>query len=154
MVGTGGRSGILGDAIALVMTLGFAANVVILRRHHEMSMAPAAALSQLIVVVAGAPFSRLASVGSHDLVFLVLIGAGSLGLGVIFLMRGSRLIPVTDVMIISLLEVVLGPLGVWLVFSQWPGVATLVGGVIVLAAVGLQILGRVHSASVGLGVEP
>jgi drug/metabolite transporter (DMT)-like permease len=37
-----------------------------------------------------------------------------------------------------LLEVVLGPLWVWLALSENPSTATLVGGVIVVAAVALQ----------------
>jgi drug/metabolite transporter (DMT)-like permease len=40
-----------------------------------------------------------------------------------------------------LLEVVLGPLWVWLVLSERPGIATLIGGLVVLAAVGIQARG-------------
>jgi len=36
---------------------------------------------------------------------------------------------------------VLGPLWVWLVLSEKPGVATLLGGVVVLAAVAIQVRG-------------
>ena len=39
---------------------------------------------------------------------------------------------------ISLLEVVLGPLLVWLAYSERPGTATLIGGVVVTAAVLVQ----------------
>jgi drug/metabolite transporter (DMT)-like permease len=42
------------------------------------------------------------------------------------------------VALITLLEIVLGPLWVWLALSEEPGTATLVGGAIVLAAVVLQ----------------
>jgi drug/metabolite transporter (DMT)-like permease len=60
-------------------------------------------------------------------------------------------------MLISLLEIVLGPLGVWLVFSQQPGVTTLVGGAIVLAAVGVHLLGSAHPGRAGVvavAIEP
>jgi DME family drug/metabolite transporter len=51
------------------------------------------------------------------------------------------LIPAAEVALITLLEVVLGPLWVWLVRSERPGIATLVGGVVVLGAVGIQARG-------------
>ena len=157
MVGTSTAGSSVGDAIAVVMSVGYATNVVIMRRHREVSMAPAAVLSQVVVVLAGVPFARFASVGVHDLVFLMLLGAGSMGLGLIFIIAGARLIPVTDVMLISLLEIVLGPLGVWLVFSQQPGATTLVGGAIVLAAVGVHVVGNAHperAGVVGVATEP
>ena len=72
---------------------------------------------------------------------LVSLGVGQIGLGFVFLTIGGRLIPAAEVALITLLEVVLGPLWVWLVLSERPGVATLVGGVVVLAAVAIQARG-------------
>jgi drug/metabolite transporter (DMT)-like permease len=42
------------------------------------------------------------------------------------------------VALITLLEIVLGPLWVWLAYSEQPSTATLVGGVVVVGAVALQ----------------
>ena len=60
------------------------------------------------------------------------------GLGLAFLTMGARLIPAAEVALITLLEVVLGPVWVWIALSERPSTATLVGGVIVIAAVVLQ----------------
>lgn len=54
---------------------------------------------------------------------------------------GARLIPAAEVALITLLEIVLGPLWVWLAFSERPSTATLLGGAIVMAAVALQARG-------------
>ena len=43
---------------------------------------------------------------------------------------------------LSLLEVVLGPLWVWLALREQPGTATLVGGAIVIGAVIVQATAR------------
>jgi drug/metabolite transporter (DMT)-like permease len=51
---------------------------------------------------------------------------------------GARLVPAAQVALISLLEVVLGPLWVWLAMGERPGAGTLVGGAIVVGAVILQ----------------
>ena len=43
--------------------------------------------------------------------------------------------------LITLLEIVLGPLWVWIALSEQPGAATLTGGAIVLVAVLIQVRG-------------
>jgi drug/metabolite transporter (DMT)-like permease len=69
---------------------------------------------------------------------MVALGVGQIGLGLVFLAIGGRLIPAAEVALITLLEVVLEPLWVWIFLSEQPGVATLVGGAIVLGAVAIQ----------------
>jgi drug/metabolite transporter (DMT)-like permease len=74
-----------------------------------------------------------------------------MGIGLAFLTIGARLIPPAQVAIISLLEVVLGPLWVWLAYDERPGASTLAGGAIVVAAVLVQALGSATSAPVAAG---
>ena len=69
---------------------------------------------------------------------IALLGVTQIGLGLAFLTMAARLIPAAEVALISLLEVVLGPLWVWLALSERPSTATLAGGVVVIAAVVLQ----------------
>jgi drug/metabolite transporter (DMT)-like permease len=49
-------------------------------------------------------------------------------------MAGARLIPVAESSLIGMLEVVLGPLWVWVVLNERPGAASLTGGALILAA--------------------
>ena len=74
----------------------------------------------------------------EDLLLILALGVGQMGLGLAFLTIGARLIPAAEVALITLLEVVLGPLWVWLARSEQPSRATLLGGVVVIAAVVLQ----------------
>jgi drug/metabolite transporter (DMT)-like permease len=120
------------------MTLAFAVAVVIARRHREISMAPATALSQLIVLAVAAPLASPSQVGGDDLGLLILLGAGQMGLGLTFLTLGAPLIPAAEVALITLLEIILGPLWVWLAISEEPGTATLIGGAVVVVAVVVQ----------------
>jgi drug/metabolite transporter (DMT)-like permease len=138
MVGGPGRPGAVGLALSALMTLSFAVTLVITRHRRDISMAPAITLSQVIVLVVAAPFSHPASVGVHDLGLIVLLGVTQIGLGLAFLTMGARLIPATEVALISLLEVVLGPLWVWLALSERPSNATFIGGAVVVGAVVLQ----------------
>ncbi|HKU58799.1 MAG TPA: DMT family transporter [Gaiellaceae bacterium] len=138
MVGGPSRPSAIGLGLSLVMSFAFAGTIVITRHRSDVSMAPATCLSQVIVLVLAAPFATTASVGAKDAILLALLGVGQIGLGLIFLTIGGRLIPAAEVALITLLEIVLGPLWVWIFQSERPGTTTLVGGLVVLGAVVLQ----------------
>jgi drug/metabolite transporter (DMT)-like permease len=135
--GPGGAHG-LGLGLSVLMTLAFATSVVITRHRRDTSMAPAACLSQVLVALAAAPFAHPGSIGLHDLVLVLLLGFAQTGLGFGFLTLGARLIPAAELALITLLEIVLGPLWVWLALSERPSNATLLGGAVVVVAVVLQ----------------
>lgn len=101
-------------------------------------MAPAICLSQVLVVVTVGPFADPGSVSSKDLALLAALGVGQIGLGLAFLTMGARLIPAAEVALISLLEVVIGPLLVWLAYAERPSTTTLLGGAVVVTAVAIQ----------------
>jgi drug/metabolite transporter (DMT)-like permease len=134
--GAGGTR--LGDLLAAICTLSFAAAIVITRHRRDISMAPATCLSQLACLAVAIPFMRPGSADGRDIVLLVLLGAGQIGLGLALLTTGARLIPAAQTALISLLELVLAPIWVWLAYSEQPDNPTLIGGGIVLVAVIVQ----------------
>jgi len=142
MVGGPGRPSLLGLTLSLLMSVSFAATLVLTRHRRDVSMAPAMCLSQVAVFVLAAPFAQPQQAGALDIVLFALLGIAQIGLGFIFLTIGARLIPAGEVALITLLEIVLGPLWVWLFLSEGPSAATLTGGMIVLGAVLLQSRGE------------
>jgi drug/metabolite transporter (DMT)-like permease len=138
MFGGPGRPGVVGAVLPLFASLSFAVALVITRHRRDVSMAPATCLSQLIVLVVALPFADPGEVGGQDLALLAAMGVGQIGLALLFFTIGARLIPAAEVALISLLEIVLGPLWVWLAQSERPAATTLAGGAIVLAAVAFQ----------------
>jgi drug/metabolite transporter (DMT)-like permease len=139
MVGGPSRPSALGAILPFLMAVTFAAVIVITRHRRDVSMAPATCLSQALVLVAAGPFARPGEAGAQDVALLAALGVCQIGLGLIFLTIGARLIPAAEVALITLLEVVLGPLWVWIALSEQPGAATIAGGLIVLAAVVIQV---------------
>ena len=142
MVGGPGSGGVLGVGFSLAMTLAFAVSIVITRHKRDVSMAPAICLSQLLLVLVVGPFAHPASVGDRDLFFLVLLGVGQMGVGLVLFTMGARLIVASEVALITLLEVVLGPFWAWVAVSETPALMTVVGGAVVVAAVLLQTTQR------------
>jgi len=88
-----------------------------------------------------APISTPGDVGRQDLVLLIAIGAVQMALGMGLFAAGARLVPAAEAALITLLEVILGPIWVWLVLSERPDTATLVGGAIIMLAVVVQVSG-------------
>jgi drug/metabolite transporter (DMT)-like permease len=129
--------------LPFLMTASFAAVIVIARHRRDVSMMPATCASQVLVVLACLPFVALGSASDTDWAILAALGVGQMGLGLAFLTIGARLIPPAQVAVISLLEVVLGPLWVWLAYEERPSLATFVGGLVVVAAVVVQATGDV-----------
>ena len=142
MVGGPSRPSAAGFALSLLMSVSFAATIVITRHQRQVSMAPATWLSQALVFVSAAPIASASEVGWKDLALLAGLGVTQIGLGLIFLTIGARLIPAAEVALITLLEIVLGPLWIWIALGEQPSATTLVGGGIVLAAVVIQTVGE------------
>ena len=135
------EAGAAAVVLPLVVTVSFAAVIVIARYRREVSMMPATCASQVLVVLVCLPLISLGSVSRRDWAILAALGIGQMGLGLALLTVGARLIPPAEVALISLIEIVLGPLWVWLAYDERPTTATVVGGVIVVAAVLIQTLG-------------
>ncbi len=138
MLGAPGEGNLAGDSLAFLAALAFAIVVVITRWRRDVSMTPATCLSQLILVVAFLPFAAPGEIAAGDVGWLLALGVGQVGLGFVLLTVGARLIPAAQVGLITLLEVVLGPLWVWLALDERPSPLTLAGGAIVIGAIVLQ----------------
>ena len=138
MFGAPGEGSLAGDGLAFLAALAFALMIVITRWRRDVSMAPATCLSQAILVAAFLPFASPGEITGDDLFWLALLGIGQIGLGFALLTVGARLIPAAQVGLITLLEVVLGPVWVWAALDERPGTLTLAGGVIVIIAIVIQ----------------
>ena len=138
MLGAPGEGSLAGDALAFVTALAFAVMIVITRWRRDVSMAPATCLSQALLVAVTLPFAAPGAIGGADVGWLAALGIGQIGLGFVLLTAGARLIPAAQVGLITLLEIVLGPIWVWLALDERPGTLTLVGGTIVIGAILFQ----------------
>src|SRR5271166_4234048 len=70
----------------------------------------------------------------YDLGVLLVFGLTTIGLYFVLFMEGAKFIPSAEAGLISLLDVVLAPIWVFLAFGENPGAATMLGGAIVLGA--------------------
>ncbi len=136
MMGAAASGGRLpGNVLAFGMVVMMSLVLVLIRRNPGISMLPAVGLSAFLCALIVLPFARPLFVSGEELLLLALFGASQFGLGLLLLALGTPLVSATRGALIGVLQVPLGTLWVWLAFGEAPALATLAGGVIVVAAV-------------------
>jgi drug/metabolite transporter (DMT)-like permease len=136
--GSGAAASVSGVVIALVIPVAFGFGTVMIRRHAEIAMAPAMLLAAVIGAVVAAPFAHPLSVTRHDFVLLIAFGFAQLGVGLAIFSVGAAGAPATEVALLAMLEPITGPIWVWIFMDEYPGVAALIGGAVVFAALAVH----------------
>jgi drug/metabolite transporter (DMT)-like permease len=140
--GAAGGADVRGIGLACLMMVAVSAMTVAIRRHRETSMVAAAAVSNFLGSLVSIPFAEsIGSVGSVDLALLAMFGLLQVGLGLTLFALGSRLLPSGQASLIATLETPLMPFWVWLAFAEVPALRALAGGVLVMGAVVVDIVG-------------
>jgi drug/metabolite transporter (DMT)-like permease len=135
MVASGLGSGrLLGQALSMLMTLAFAGMIVLQRRKPDASVIVVNCLGAIGAGIFGLANSPLEPISLLDFAILFVFGLTTIGLAFVLFMEGAKFIPSAEAGLISLLDVVLGPLWVFIAFRENPDLATVIGGAIVLGA--------------------
>jgi drug/metabolite transporter (DMT)-like permease len=140
--GSLGQGRLLGDGFALMNALTIAAYYVTLRTTGTRNMLPHLALGSILGGLLAVPFADFEPVGTTQALLIFLSGAVILPGAAGLLMLGPRYLPAPEVSMITLLEVILGPLLVWAVIGENPGQLTLIGGAVIVITVALHTLRR------------
>jgi drug/metabolite transporter (DMT)-like permease len=138
--GSYGAGKLAGDVLAIVMASVFAMATVLVRRHPEIQMTPAASLAAVLAALAVLPMASPLAASPRDLGLLALFGIGQFGVGFLLFTAGARLLPVAETSLIGMLETVLGPLWVWLLLGEAAGARSIAGGAVILGALVLHTL--------------
>ena len=135
----------IGGALSLAISLVFAIATVITRRFSHIEMVPAVVLGVMIACGVAAFKAKSFDVSVIDMVVLFAFGAVNLGGGLALFIAGAKRIPASVASLIGTAEPVLGPIWVWLIHNETPTLMTLIGGLIVLAALIGHSLGQLRA---------
>lgn len=143
-----GGGAVSGSLIALAVPLAAATNVIVLKRFGDrVDFVPAVMIGALISSVAMLPLAWPLSASVHDAALLSFLGAAQLALPCVLLaVWVVKRLAAAEVSLLAQLEVLLGPLWVWLALGERPTDLALLGGAIVFGAL-------VVNESVGLWRE-
>ena len=129
-----------GNLAALGSAFGFAMLTIALRWGKVRDMLPAIFLSGLFSSLIAAAFCLVTETGfqmpPRDTSIALSLGVFQLGVGLTLFTIGSRVVPAAELALLSMTEVVLGPVWVWLILGESTSIETLVGGFVLLLAIG------------------
>jgi drug/metabolite transporter (DMT)-like permease len=141
-----------GSLLALASAAWFALFSVGLRHAGAADASPAilhgALISALLCVALLVPARGAAALllTPSDIFLCAVMGVGQIGCGMLAFTAGARHLRAAELALLAQGEVVLGPVWAWLVLGEVPPATTLLGGVLVLAAVAWQALGGAEAA--------
>ena len=133
---------LFGNLTAFTAAVGFAGFTVSLRWGRNENMLPTVFYAGLFTVF----FSAFAavflndglSISRNDLFIATGFGAFGLGFGMVLYVAGSYKIQAAELVLLSLLEIILGPIWAWMFFSELPTSLAMIGGAILLSAILFQ----------------
>lgn len=126
--------GTTGDLLALWMTLMMAGTMVVYRACPDTPTKLPAALSALILLPIAMMYSMPLQVSRAEISVIIVFGL-VFAVASVLLAEGSRLIPSAKAALLSSLETPLAPIWALLILAERPSISTIVGGVIIMAAV-------------------
>ena len=144
--GQAGSNRLLGDVAAFAMVFGFSAIFLMARSARPEAIMPVNAWAATLSAMLCLPLAHPFALAWHNLLLLTALGCLTLGLGLTLLSYGSKLLPAGESALLTLLDVPLSPLWVWLAIGEVPGIHALLGGAIVMGAVLWQVGGSRQAA--------
>lgn len=133
--------GIIGMAFALMMAVFYAGFSVVMRQGKGADMLPAALFAGLFSMMVAAFSIDEFAISLADLSICFALGFFQMGLALVLFISGSKHVPAAELTLLTMLEVILSPIWVWLLFNEHPGYWTLAGGSIIMLGVLVQALG-------------
>lgn len=132
--GMAGRH-VAGVLVAAGIPVAAAVNWVVLQHAgQQVDLSVAVLVGGVLSALVCLPLAWPLHMSAHDLALLALLGVVQLGIPCVLVMRIARHLAAPEMALLALLEVVFGILLTWGFGAERPGLATLIGGSAVLAA--------------------
>jgi len=137
-----------GSLIALGVPVAAAVNYIAVKLGRgRVDLIPALALGGALAALVAFPLAQPITADGTDLSIFFSLAVFQLAIpGVLYTVVAVPRLSAAEVGLLSLIEVILGPLWVWLARGEEPGAAVLTGGAVVIAALAVN-------ESVGLAIE-
>ena len=147
MVVNGVSAGRLGGNLSAIGSAsGFAIFTIALRWGKLEDMLPAVFLGGVFAIIVSGGVCHIGGYGfdvpGNDIAIALSLGVFQVGLGLAVFTIGSKVVPAAELALLSMTEVLLGPLWVWLFIGETVSLYTLIGGfILMLALVGNAVSG-------------
>ncbi len=125
-------SGRFGDLMALAAAANFGISMTMLRAMPTLSRIAVTCLSGLVACLLCLPMASPGLLPATSMGVLALSGLVQMPAAMVLINIGTRFLPAAEVSLLLLVETLLAPVWVYLVFTEVPGQATVAGGTVIL----------------------
>ena len=129
---------IMGDIFGLITSFGLAVNAILVRYAKDRDLVPSAVIGKLCVAIFAFFFVESFDLIGNDLIIIPLMCVMCVALPFVLVTIAPRFITAAEVNLFFLLEVILGPIWVWIVIKEQPSIETIQGGVVIILAIAIH----------------
>ena len=128
----------IGDIFGLITALGLAINANLVRYAKDKDLVPSAVIGKLCVAIFAFFFVESFELVNDDIIIVPLMCIMCVALPFVLVTIAPRFITAAEVNLFFLLEVILGPIWVWLVIKEQPSLETIQGGIIIILTLAIH----------------
>ena len=129
---------IVGDLFGFVTALGLAINANLARFAKDRDLVPSAVIGKLVVAIFAFFFVENFDLVAADKIIVPLMCIMCVAIPFLVVTIAPRYISAPEVNLFFLLEVILGPIWVWLIIKEQPSVQTIIGGIVIIITIALH----------------
>jgi DME family drug/metabolite transporter len=133
-----GNNSINGSIGGVISAFGFSIFTVSLRWGKQNNMLPSVFLSGLLAILMTVIICKIQNhnliIEKYDAFYALFLGIFQVGIGLILYTAGSKTVPAAELTLLSLCEVLLAPIWVWIFLGEGATRLTFIGGFILLMA--------------------
>ena len=129
---------IVGDLFGFVTALGLAINANLARFAKDRDLVPSAVIGKLVVAIFAFFFVENFDLVAADKIIVPLMCIMCVAIPFVLVTIAPRYISAPEVNLFFLLEVILGPIWVWLIINEQPSVQTIIGGIVIIITIALH----------------
>ncbi len=129
---------IIGDIFGFITALGLAINANLARYAKDRDLVPAAVIGKLGTAAFAFIFVKNFSLINTDIIIVPLMCIMCVAIPFVLVTIAPRFITAAEVNLFFLLEVIVGPIWVWIVISEKPSLETILGGTVIIITIGLH----------------
>ena len=128
---------VLGNCLALLSGITFAANSIVLRRHREGNPLDVMICAHILCVLFSVPFFFIypPQLGVSNILSILFMGFFQIGAATALFVYGIKRVRAVQAMLTAAIEPVLNPVWVLLVTDEKPALSVIAGGIIIITAV-------------------
>ena len=129
---------IIGDIFGFITALGLAINANLARFARDRDLVPSAVIGKLVVAIFAFFFVENFELVKLDMIIVPLMCVMCVAIPFVLVTIAPRYISAPEVNLFFLLEVILGPIWVWLIIKEQPSTQTIIGGIIIIITIAVH----------------